>query len=591
MPLQSAPVRFRAAALAASLLAAAATPRAQSVHCGTSQWMQRNQARLAPAARTASAARAAAAAAKPVRILETANFRIHYVLRGANRVKLVAEDAAFAALADSLYASLPGTVTGDAADSTVFARLESRDAGHPRYITAMGEILEKARGYYVDTLKMRAPRETAALSIYYRAGVRPGKYPVDVADIGTADATFRGQEIYALTYPTGMGGMLMENDFLFNAAVAPDGSVDGDSISSRYQGRLIHNYAREWDLGLKVTCYHELYHSVQFAYTPNEDSFHLWYETSAVGMEERKAPEVDDYLQYLPAYVRDLAERGMHAFPDGGLSRYGNGIFHVFLTRELGEDFDVALWNRLAQNGNDIVAGLEHLYASHGTTSQEIYARYGAQLAFAGTDARNPLPAFSPDLPLWPKLPRDTVDLSRPGAWTSPRAHPPLSITALHLLGSGGGKALVQPDTLLRIVLARLGTDTSSAQILASGTVPLDVPGSGGEAVALVVNGHQTQPSDPVEVRPLLSRVDDEVYPYPNPHRRIGGGDLIFSKLTRPALVTIYTESGAAIRVLAFSTDANLWAWDLADARGRKVRSGVYYYRTDDGPLKPFFLK
>lgn len=592
MPLHSAPARLRAASLATVLLAASAmTSRAQSVHCGTSLWMQRNQASLTPSKRSAWAARTAPAAVTPVRVLETANFRIHYVLRGTNRVKLIAEDAAFAALADSLYASLPGTVSGDAADSTVFARLDSRGAGHPRYISGMADILENARGYYVDTLKMKAPRETGPFSVYYQAGVKAGKYPVDVADIGTAEPDFRGQEIYALTYPTGRGGMLMENDFLFNAALAADGSVRGDSISSRYQGRLVHNYAREWDLGLKVTCYHELYHSVQFAYTPNEQRYHLWYETSAVGMEERKAPEVDDYLQYLPAYVRDLSDRGMHAFPDGGLSRYGNGIFHVFLTRELGEDFDVKLWSILVRNGNDIVAGLEELYASHGTTSQEIYARFGAQLAFAGTDAANPLPAFSPDIPLWPKLPRDTVDLSRPGTWISPRPHPPLSITALHLRGEAGGKALIQPDTLLRLVLARLGGDTDTVQILEDATIPLDIPGSGGEAAVMVVNGHQTLRSDPVEVRPLLSRVDDEVYPYPNPHRRVGGGELIFSRLTRPALVTIYTESGAAIRVLAFSTDSKLWTWDLADAQGRKVRPGVYYYRTDGGPLKPFFLK
>lgn len=531
------------------------------------------------------------AAAKPVRILETAHFRIHYVLRGANRVRLAPEDAAFAALADSLYAGLPGSVSGDAADSAVFSQLDSRGAAHPRYIAALGGYLEHAHAYYVDTLAMKAPRETGARSVYFEAPVLTGKYPVDVADIGTADPFFRGQEIYALTYPTGWGGMLMENDFLFNARLDhTDGSVDGDSISSRYQGRLIHNYAREWDLGLKVTVFHELYHSVQFAYTPDENVFHLWYETSAVGMEERKAPEVDDYLQYLPAYVRDLAERGMHAFPDGGLSRYGNGIFHVFLTRELGEDFDVRLWSRLSQNGNDIVAGLEHLYASYGTTSQEIYARFGAQLAFAGTDARNPLPAFSPDLPLWPKLPRDTVDLSRPGTWTSSRSHPPHSILALHLAGAGG-KSLVQPDTLLRTVLARLGSDSSTVRIVKGTTVPLDFPESGGEAVALLVNGHPTRRSGPVEVRQLLSRVDDEVYPYPNPHSRAHAGDLIFSRLTRPALVTIYTESGAAIRVLAFSTDSNLWSWDLADAQGRKVRPGVYYYRTDGGPLKPFFLK
>ena len=44
---------------------------------------------------TAGPARAGAAA-KPARTLETAHFRLHYVLRGVNRVKLVPEDADFA---------------------------------------------------------------------------------------------------------------------------------------------------------------------------------------------------------------------------------------------------------------------------------------------------------------------------------------------------------------------------------------------------------------------------------------------------------------------------------------------------------------
>ena len=164
--------------------------------------MKRHQANLGPAKRSALAARTSAAGT-PVRILETAHFRIHYVLRGANQVRLSAEDAGFAALSDSLYASVAGTFSGDAADSAVFARLDSRGAGHPRYVSVMADFLEMARAYYVDTLGMKAPRETAPNSVYYRAAVLGGKYPVDVADIGTADPDFRGQEIYALTHSGG----------------------------------------------------------------------------------------------------------------------------------------------------------------------------------------------------------------------------------------------------------------------------------------------------------------------------------------------------------------------------------------------------
>lgn len=570
-----------------------ATVLAQSPHCGTGLWMERQLEARKTLKRAAGAK--SAAALKPIRLLETPHFLIHYVMRGPNRVKLLPEDQALAALVDSLFASLPGSVQGDAADSTVYARLNARDAGHPVYIRTMAEIFENAHRYYVDTLGMRTPSETSPTSFYYSAPAKPAvKYPVDVVDIGTAEPSFNGQEIYALTYPTGYGGMLMENDFLFNTDMGKDGFPTGDSISSRYQGRLVHNYAAEWVLGLKVTCYHEYYHSVQFAYTPKEQRFHLWYESSATGMEERKAPEVNDYLQYLPAYMDDLGERGMLAFPEGGLSRYGNAIYYVFLSKELGEDFDVRIWNRLVENGNRIEEALTSVYASYGKSSPEVYARYGAQLAFSGTDAANPLPAFSPDIPLWPSLLRDSVDLRSPSTFASNRRHPPMSILAVALQGSGGsGKALFLSDTALRTVVARLLPDSSILEFSRAKTVPLDIRGAGGEVIAVIVNGTQDRNAAPLEIRILTSRLDTAVYAYPNPlNQDAGEGELLFSRLAnRTASVQVYGESGTMLRTLAFSAVNGLWSWDLTDVKGRKVKPGIYYYRVDSGRLKPILIR
>lgn len=574
--------------LIAACLAAPVGSLAQSPHCGTSQWMQRKP-QLKTSLRQAGPFRAVEL---PYRTLETAHFNIRYTLRGLNRVKTTAADKALTDLADSIAASLPPSLTGAAADSALYARLDARKAGHPLYISTMAAFFEKAYAYYADTLKMRAPNESVR-SVYYEAPADPGgKYPVDVADIGTADRQFQGQEIYALTYPPGLGGMLMENDFLFNTRLGPDGFPVGDSISSRYQGRLIHNYASEWELGLKVTCYHELYHSVQFEYTPSAESFHLWYETSATGMEERKAPEVNDYLQYLPAYMEDLSRRGMRAFADGALSRYGNGIYYVFLAKELGEDFDTRIWTRLVANGNDIFPALETVYASYGRTTQELYSKYAAQLAFAGTDAANPLPAFSPDISQWPKLPRDTVDLLKAGTAVVANL-PPLAIRGLHLPGSGGsGKALNQPDTLVRAALARLGPDTGSVGFLGGRVISLDAPGSGGDVLAALSNGHASRTATGLEVRTMSSRLDIAVYPYPNPmDRSLAGAAAVFSRLDRPATVTLYTERGSVLRALAFSGESSLWSWDLVDSQGRKVKPGLYYYQVDGGRLQPFYVK
>lgn len=573
-----------------ALAASAALDAAPRPHCGTGLWMERPLESRGLAKRTATRARAAFL---PYRTLETTHFLIHYALRGIHRAKRVAGDEGFDSTVDSLYAGLPTGLSERARDSAVIALLDARDAGHPRYVSAMAGHFESAYLYYVDTLGMRPPTETANSIFYEAPASAKGKFPVDIADIGEADPSFRGQEIYALTYPTGYGGMLMENDFLFRSELGPGGIPVGDSISSRYQGKLVHNYAAEWDMGLKVTCYHELYHGVQFAYTPKETRFHLWYETSATGMEERKAPEVNDYLQYLPAFMSDLADKGMLGFVEGGLSRYGNGIYHVYLAKELGEDFDVRLWQRLATNGNKLEAALESVHGTYGKTVAESFARFAAQLAFAGSDAKNSLPAYSPDLPLWPRLHRDSIDLAAPASWSSNRRHPPLSIRALALGNSGrSGKALFQPDTLLRIVLARLRPDSSRVDILRGRIAPLDIAGNGGETLAALANGSLSLISGGVEVRLQASRSDTVVYPYPNPLNRSGGEtELTFSRLPRDAEVSIFSESGTPLRTLGFDSTQTLWAWDLLDARGLKVKPGLYWFRVDAGDLKPLYIR
>ncbi|HLP42517.1 MAG TPA: hypothetical protein VK465_13495, partial [Fibrobacteria bacterium] len=576
-----------------SQAAQAATP-----HCGTGLWMsQRLEARTLPGGSQyiGGSLRARAQTPTPARMLETEHFRIRYVMRGLNRVKTLEEDAALVALADSLFAATP--LSEGRADSAVYAQLEKRGAPHPRYIRALADIFEAAYRYYVDTLKMRAPREMAP-SVYYGGPAHPrGKYPVDVADIGTAHNEFWNQEYYALTYPTGSGGMLIENDFLFRVSGLDSRGIPvGTPISSRYDGRLLHDYSKEWDLGLKVTGYHEFYHAVQFAYTPDVPSFHLWYETSATGMEEREAPEVNDYLQYLPSYMEDLTYRGMLAFPGDGLARYGNAVFHEFLRHDLDETFDVHLWERLAANGNRLEDALSTTFARYGTNSQAVMARFAAQLAFSGTTIRNPLPAFSPDLPRWPRLPRQSLVAQASGFWTFPNLLSALSVGAVTITGTGArGNAAYLQDTLLRITLARLGKDTGAVEFHENRVVLLDMPseeGKDGEVVAMVSNGslETSLMARTFEVRPLASRVDSEVYAYPNPMAR-NFGTLFFSRAGNGAAVDIFSENGTRVRSLAFTAEEGLWSWDLADGDGRRAKPGLYYYRVDSGPLRPVFLR
>jgi hypothetical protein len=574
------PIRFRSAAPAGLLLALCfAFPdssAAQSPHCGTAEWMMH---------RTTSKGMQAlilkkAAGSQPVRTFETDHFSIHYVLKGINRVKTVAADSILVRKADSLFA-LPANL----APGVVYAKLDSMGAPQAAYILTAAGYLEDAYDYYVNTLKMLAPSNSGTSNFYQIPPPASKKYPVDVADLAT------DSPIYALTYPQGQGGMLLENDFLYKSRLQANGIPGGTPIQSIFQGKVIHDYSVDWDAGLKVTCSHEFYHSVQFAYTPNPD-FHIWYETSATGMEERLAPEVNDYLQYVPYFFNSLKSAGMFNLIPNDLPTYGNGIYHVFLSHELGDDFDVHVWSTLAANGNRIAEALNKTYADFGKTSQEVYARFGAQLVFSGTDAKMPMPPFSPDIPQWPTLPRDSVDLRQSAPYATAKL-PPMSMQLLKLSSvSGTGKALVLQDTVLRPVVVTLSSDAGSVGYPAARILPLDTLAVSGRTTYLLITNGTKDRSSSGEIRIQKSKRDTEVYAYPNPlDMKQGFGELDFSSIDKASTVRIYSESGVLMRELPFKTDQPLWSWDLKDAVGNAIKPGIYYYGADGGKLKTLSIR
>lgn len=571
----------RLALLAAALLALRAP--AATIHCGTMQWMQRH------AGEKLSALAKRAALGPQARSLVTDHFELHYSLRGLHRIKTIASDAALVHLADSLFAALPSSLTVNAADSAVYARLDSLHAPHPAYADTMAAYFEAARAYYVGKLGMHAPSSTVPSHYYSIPAIGGGRYAVDIVDIGWAEAEFRNQEIYALTFPASEGGMLMDNDFLFATDLGPGGIPAGDSIRSVYQGQVIHNYAIDWAAGLKVTCFHEFYHGVQFTYVPILSSPHVWYETGATGMEERNAPEVDDYLQYLPSLFSDLPRMSMFDFP-GHLSEYGNGIFHLFLAKEVAEGFDVKVWERLATNGNVLPEALAFMFAAYERTSRDVFAKYAAQLAFAGTPYKPPFAFFDEDVPRWPRLQLNEVDLKNVSGYTTGIVYA-FSLQAIRYTGAeGAGKALILRDSLLVPVRARLGRDTSSIDFPLGGIAALDRDDAADHENILLVPDGSMDKAGRADITLAASKDGDAVDAYPNPLARNSFAVLYFTRPPAAADVRVYGEDGFPVRSLQFQKDQKLWSWDLADEAGRAVKPGVYYYRAGEGPVKVLYL-
>lgn len=522
------------------------------------------------------------------RTLESDHFLIHYSLRGLHRVHMEPGDSALARVSDSLYAAFRA-LPAPQRDSAVYAGLDSGKLPHPIYIRKTRDYFEAARAYYVGTLGMNPP-VSAILSLQYKvAGSAAGKFPVDVVDVGTADRRFVG-ETYGVTYPPDRLSITFENDFICRDTLDAGGRIVGDSISSRLSGRLIHNYAAEWEYGIKVTAFHEYYHAVQFAYTPDPEPYHAWYELSATGMEERNAGEVNDYLQYLPCVLFNHATVPLNGIERGPCTHdpmYGQSIFHQYLGKTLDSAFDVRVWEQLRRNGNAFRDGLETAFAHYGQSMAKLYPDYSAQLLFSGRRFPPPARLFSPDMPLWPDAAVDSVDMAQAG---------PFKLISLPALTFGilkvkwGAKArtrILQAKGVTGITRVYTGADSSLLEHPPDTEFALGPPREGYGGYYLILPNASYTDEATIEIKDP----EPAFFAFPNPAAMDASG-LRFSQskgMTFPARVRIYAENGRLVRSLSFSADDPL-AWDLKSDAGEAVRPGVYYYRLADEPLRALVL-
>lgn len=526
-------------------------------------------------ASTTSAARAmkANAASLHGRTSITPRFALHYTLAPTvNRPRWVpgdAGDALLKARVDSLLATL-SSLPAAARDSALHAKLDSMNAPHPRYVTRAGEHFERAWAHY-DSLGMRMPDSSA--SLYFKTPVQ-GRVAIDIANIGSMDPGYNGP-YYGLAWPpegTRKASILLENDFLYNAVYnATTGQATGTPIRALYQGETYRDYSVEWEMGLKVTAVHEFYHIVQYEYTPSLSGYHAWYELSATGMEERLAPEVNDYFQYLPFNVQ--RNHDVPLTVTNSLANYGNAIFHVFLTKARGPGFDRVIWEHLGDNsltprnhlGNALLA-----MAGSQSAWDSLYTAYASAVSIAGTPGATNSPlAFSPDMAQWPVPHFDSVGASG-GQINMPAAtfrlvRPPATGS---LLG-----------TMVGFTHSRR-VDSTAAEGYQS--FPLESP------VVTVAKGVGVTRSTSVFAHTafsgtrnvLLAKPGNTVTLSRNPVPR-NAGPLFLLAPTGGAQDTVLVVSESGRRVAAVPADASgaFWSWDLKDQSARTVPGGLYFFR------------
>lgn len=114
-------------------------------------------------------------------------------------------------------------------------------------------------------------------------------------------------------------------------------------------------YRTEAIRALRVTLAHLIYKAVGWGYYKDPDS--IWWEAAtATWMEEVAYPEVDDYLQYLSAFMEQPGE----SLDSGNYSNiyvWGRCLFVHFLDQRFGRGLIRSVWEEIGRQGN---ARLEH---------------------------------------------------------------------------------------------------------------------------------------------------------------------------------------------------------------------------------------
>jgi hypothetical protein len=151
------------------------------------------------------------------------------------------------------------------------------DGKIPDFIILAGRYLEESYHYLADTLGLQIP-------------------PLDDPAAPEIDVYFLnlGNGNYGATTPEKLAGDTPQ-PYDYTGYI----EIDNDFIGSSF-------YTNGYE-ALKVTCAHELFHIFQIGYNLWEFSpEEIWFfETSSTWIEEQVFPEVNDYIQYVNAYVRN----------------------------------------------------------------------------------------------------------------------------------------------------------------------------------------------------------------------------------------------------------------------------------------------
>lgn len=212
--------------------------------------------------------------------------------------------------------------------------------GIPDFVDSAAYYMDAAYRFCIDTLGYRSPPrdyvDSSAWDVYLvQLGRVPGFYfnDRDLGQFGWYGATYAEDLI-----PLHCGGYA-STGFIF---------LDNDYSSQDSIGTAVRRatYSDTGIVALKITCYHEFHHLVQYGYFYGASP--AFYEMTSVWIEQRAFPTITNYTQYVrrlfanPTLYCLSCDRSIEG-------SYGYSIALRYLALQLGDDLIRAWWENIGQ--------------------------------------------------------------------------------------------------------------------------------------------------------------------------------------------------------------------------------------------------
>lgn len=274
----------------------------------------------------------------------------------------------------------------------------------PTFVKSIATDLERAWSLYVDTLGMRPPLG-ATVGTVIGGNTPAGLYPIELCRPERALAESNWVNRYY-----GLANLSSADPTRSTVLLSSRVLGTGWDYPLDTGGRLVTSYTSGdgWLQAMRATAVHELFHACQFRYETSVA--HFLFEASAVAMEDRVLPSIQDHLYYLAGLFGQI--EGKSVPTSGALvsiksQAYRHGLYVMGLLQDEGESILPALWNDRASRaagdpyGTTILGTMSSVLAGSGYSWRESIIRYGMRILVAGkrrnwTRGWSSVPAFHP---------------------------------------------------------------------------------------------------------------------------------------------------------------------------------------------------